>query len=430
MLDLAWIREHPDEVKRGAARKGIEFDVDALLALDEERRGLIRLQEQAKAEQNALGKQVATLQGDSKQVALERLKTLKASVKEHTERLAPLKQEIETLLLAVPNPPADEVPDGPDDSANVELRTWGEKPAFDFEPKDHVELMKDLDWLDIDRAGKLAGSRSYVLKGEAVLLEQAILRMAMDLIIERGFTMLSVPVLVKEWALRGTAYFPGAEEQTYRIANPTADDEDFWLVGTSEVSVTALHGGEILEEADLPLKYAGISPCFRREAGTYGKDTRGVYRVHQFNKVEQVVVDVADDATSRAHHEAILQNAEQMLQQLELPYRVVAVATGDMGRGARSKYDLEAWMPGREAYGETHSATRFRDYQARRLDLRYRDADGKVRHCHTLNNTVIASPRVLVAFVETHQRADGTIHVPEALRPYLGGREVLGVGAD
>ena len=426
MLDLAWIREHPDEVKRGAARKGIEFDVDALLALDEERREVIRLQEQAKAEQNALGKQVATLQGDSKQVALERLKTLKASVKEHTERLTPLKEQIQTLLLACPNPPADEVPDGPDDSANVELRTWGDKPAFDFEPKGHDELMKALDWLDIDRAGKLAGSRSYVLKGDGVLLEQAILRLAMDLIIERGFTMLSVPVIVKEWALRGTAYFPGAEEQTYRIANPTADDEDFWLVGTSEVSVTALHSGEILDEADLPLQYAGISPCFRREAGTYGKDTRGVYRVHQFNKVEQVVVDVADDAKSREHHKAILENAETMLQRLELPYRVVAVSTGDMGRGARCKYDLEAWMPGRDDWGETHSATRFREYQARRLDLRYRDSDGKVRHCHTLNNTVIASPRVLVAFVEMHQQADGTIRVPEALQPYLGGRAVLG----
>ncbi|MDA1194108.1 MAG: serine--tRNA ligase [Planctomycetota bacterium] len=426
MLDLGWIREHPDEVRRGAARKGIAFDVDALLALDEERRQLIHIQEQAKAEQNALGKQVATLAGDSKQVALTRLKQLKEGVKEHTDRLAPIQQQIDVMLLACPNPPADDVPDGPDDSANVELRTEGTKATFDFQPKDHVELMRQHDWLDVDRAGRLAGSRSYVLKGEAVLLEQAVLRLAMDLIVERGYTMLSVPVIVKEWALRGTAYFPGAEEQTYRIANPTSEDEAFWLVGTSEVSVTALHGGEILDHADLPLKYAGISPCFRREAGTYGKDTRGVYRVHQFNKVEQVVVDVADDATSRQHHADILENAEEMLRRLGLAYRVMAVAAGDMGRGARFKYDLEAWMPGRDAYGETHSATRFRDYQARRLDLRYRDAEGKVRHCHTLNNTVIASPRVLVAFVETHQQADGTIAVPAALQPYLNGRTVLG----
>jgi len=426
MLDLAWIRAHPDEVRRGAARKGIQFDVDALLALDEERRQLIRLQEQAKAEQNALGKQVATLAGDSKQVALTRLKQIKGSVKEHTARLQPLQAQIDVLMYACPNPPAEDVPDGADDTANVELRVCGEKAAFDFVPKDHVALMQAQDWLEIDRAGRLGGSRSYVLKGDAVLLEQAVLRLATDHIVERGFTMLSVPVIVKEWALLGTAYFPGAEEQTYRIANPTSDDEDFWLVGTSEVSVTALHGGEILDHKQLPLKYAGISPCFRREAGTYGKDTRGVYRVHQFNKVEQVVIDVSDDETSRKHHAAIVDNAEVMLQKLELCYRVVAVSAGDMGRGARFKYDLEAWMPGRDGWGETHSATRFREYQARRLDLRYRDAEGKVRHCHTLNNTVIASPRVLIALLETHQQADGTIRVPEALRPHLQGREVIG----
>ncbi len=425
MLDLAWIREHPDVVREGAERKGIAFDVDALLRLDEERRQLIRLQEQAKAEQNALGKQVATLAGDSKQQALGRLKQLKGKVQEHTDGLKPLKARIQELMLACPNPPADEVPVGPDESANKELRTVGEKPTFDFEPKDHVALMQGLDILDIERAGKLAGSRSYVLKGDGVWLEQAVLRLAMDMITERGFTLLSVPVVVKEWALRGTAYFPGAEEQTYRIANPTADDEDSWLVGTSEVSVTALHAGEILDHAQLPLKYAGLSPCFRREAGTYGKDTRGVYRVHQFNKVEQVIVDVADQATSREHHQAILDNAEAVMQRLGLSYRVVTCSTGDMGRGARCKYDIEAWMPGRESYGETHSATRFHEYQARRLNLRYRDAEGKVRFCHTLNNTVIASPRVLIALLETHQQADGSVVIPEALRGYMGGRELL-----
>ncbi len=426
MLDLAWIREHPDVVREGAERKQIAFDVDELLRLDEERRGLIRLQEQAKAEQNALGKQVATLQGDSKQQALGRLKQLKAKVAEHSDALKPIQATIDELMLACPNPPADEVPVGADDSANTLRHTWGEKPSFDFEAQEHVELMQALEMLDIERAGKLAGSRSYVLKGDGVLLEQAVLRFGMDLITSRGFTLLQVPVVVKEWALRGTAYFPGAEVQTYRIANPTAEDEDSWLVGTSEVSVTALHAGEILDVAQLPIKYAGISPCFRREAGTYGKDTRGIYRVHQFNKVEQVVIDVADVETSRAHHAAILQNAEDCMQALELPYRVVTCSTGDMGRGARCKYDIEAWMAGRDAYGETHSATRFHEYQARRLNLRYRDADGKVRHCHTLNNTVIAAPRILIALVENHQQADGSIRVPEALRPYLGGREVIG----
>jgi len=425
MLDLAWIREHADLVRLGAERKRIAFDVDELLRLDEQRRGLIQLQEQAKAEQNALGKQVATLAGDSKQQALTRLKQLKAKVGEHSEALKPIQAQIDELMLACPNPPADEVPVGKDDTANVELRTWGEKPTFDFEPQDHVSLMQAHGMLEIERAGKIAGSRSYVLRGDGVLLEQAVLRLAMDLITERGFTLLSVPVVVKEWALRGTAYFPGAEAQTYRIANPTAEDEDSWLVGTSEVSVTALHAGEILDREQLPIKYAGLSTCFRREAGTYGKDTRGVYRVHQFNKVEQVVLDVGDVETSRAHHQAILKNAEDLLQMLELPYRVVVCSTGDMGRGARCKYDIEAWMPGRDAYGETHSATRFHEYQARRLKLRYRDEHGKVRFCHTLNNTVIASPRVLIPLMENHQQADGSVRIPEALRPYMQGRKVL-----
>ncbi len=425
MLDLAWIREHPDAVREGAARKRIAFDVDALLEMDTERRRLIRLQEEAKAEQNALGKQVASLQGDAKKTALERLTQIKANVKGHTEQLGPLQKQIDAQLLAVPNPPDPDAPDGDDDTANVEVRRSGEPPAFDFPVKDHIELMEGLDMVDIERAGKLAGSRSYVFKGDGVLLEQAILRLAMDRITERGYTLLSVPVVVKEWALRGTAYFPGAEEQTYKIANPTADDEDSWLVGTSEVSVTAFHSGEILTHDQLPLKYAGLSPCFRREAGTYGKDTRGVYRVHQFNKVEQVVVDVADDERTLAHHEAIVANAEVVLQDLELPYRLTATATGDIGRAATFKYDIEAWMPARDAWGETHTASRFRDYQARRLNLRYRDEAGKVRFCHTLNNTVIATPRVLVSFMEVHQQADGSVRIPAALQPYMGGREAL-----
>jgi len=425
MLDMAWIRENAEAVKRGAARKRIPFDVDALLALDAERRSLIRTQEDAKAEQNALGRQVSSVSGDARETVLARLKAVKERVQKHSEELKPLQAQIDRLLLEVPNPPDEDAPDGDTDADNVEVRRHGDLPEFGFTPKDHVELMLGRDMIDFERAGRLAGSRSYVLKGEGVLLEQAVIRLGLDLIRSRGYVPLSVPVVVKEWALRGTAYFPGAEEQTYKLANPTVEDEDMWLVGTSEVSVTALHGGEILDHTALPLKYAGLSPCFRREAGTYGKDTRGVYRVHQFNKVEQVIVDVADDARTLEHHAEIVANAEALLQALELPYRVTATATGDIGRAATFKYDLEAWMPSREAYGETHTASRFRDFQARRLNLRYRGEDGKVRHCHTLNNTVVATPRILIPFLEVHQRADGSIHVPEALRPHLGGRDVL-----
>ncbi|MFM8980032.1 MAG: serine--tRNA ligase [Planctomycetia bacterium] len=425
MLDLAWIREHVDEVRRGAERKHLPCPVDELLAVDAERRALVKQAEDARAEQNALGQQVRTLAGAAKEQALERLKFLKARVQEHQERLAPLERQLEALLLQVPNPPDAEVPEGKDDRSNVEVRRSAEPPTLAFAARDHLELMARHDMLDVERAGRLAGSRSYVLKGDAVLLEQAVLRLALDLIVARGYVPLSVPVVVKEWALRGTAYFPGAEEQTYKIANPTAEDDSSWLVGTSEVSVTALHGGEILDRTRLPLRYAGISPCFRREAGTYGKDTRGIYRVHQFQKVEQVVVCAAGEAESRAHHMDIVANAEAVLQALELPYRIVATAAGDIGRAATMKYDIEAWMPSRQGWGETHTASRFRDYQARRLDLRYRDSEGKVRHCWTLNNTVVASPRILIPLLEVHQQADGSIRLPAALRPYMGGREAL-----
>jgi seryl-tRNA synthetase len=425
MLDAAFIRENPDRVREGARRKRIAFDVDRFLALDAERRRLLQARETAKAEQNRLGKQVGTLTGDSKQEALARLKTLKEDGERHATALEPIEKELAALLLQAPNPPADDVPDGATDADNVEIRRHGEPPAFSFLPKDHIDLLTGFDAVDVERAGRIGGSRSYFLKGDGVLLEQAILRLGLDLIVSRGFTPMSVPVLVKESALVGTAYLPGAEEQTYRIQNPTFDDQACYLVGTSEVSVTAYRGAEILPQADLPLRYAGISPCFRREAGTYGKDTRGLYRVHQFNKVEQVVVDVADPERSRAHLEDMVRNAEDVLRALELPYRVVSVCTGDMGRGQVYKYDLEAWMPSRKGYGETHSASMFFEFQARRLDLRYRDGEGKVRHCHTLNNTVVATPRILIPLLEVHQRADGSVAVPKALRPYLGAREEI-----
>lgn len=425
MLDLAFIREHPDLVRRGASRKRIPFDVDRLLHLDVERRRLLASAEAARAEQKRLGKEVASAQGDAKAALLERSKALKAEIAGHDAALGPVDTEIAVLLRHAPNPPADDAPDGATDADNVEVRRVGEPSTFSFTPRDHVDLMLARDWLDVDRAGRLAGSRSYVLKGDAVLLEQAVLRLALDLVVARGFVPMAVPVLVKEAALVGTAYLPGAEEQTYRLANPTFEDQPAYLVGTSEVSVTAYRGGEILSLGELPLRYAGISPCFRREAGTYGKDTRGLYRVHQFNKVEQVVVDVADPERSRAHLEDIVRNAQDVLRALELPHRVTAVCTGDMGRGQVFKYDIEAWMPSRQGWGETHSASMFHEFQARRLELRYRDAEGRVRTCHTLNNTVIATPRVLIALLEHHQRADGSIAIPAALRPYLGGREAF-----
>jgi seryl-tRNA synthetase len=329
---------------------------------------------------------------------------------------------MEALLLKIPNVPSDEVPDGANDQENVELRRVGTPPKFDFEPLDHVELGARQDWLDVEAGARLSGSRNYVLKGDLALLENAVMRFALDHMVAKGFTPLSVPVLVRRDAMTGTGFFPGGEEQTYA----TDDRDDLYLVGTAEVPVTSLHADEILDLATLPRLYVAWTSCFRREAGTYGKDTRGLYRVHQFQKVEQVVIDVADEAKSLEHHHAILGYSEELLQRFELAYRVVNVCGGDLGSPQVQKFDIETWMPGRDGYGETHSASRFHDYQARRLKLRYRDAEQKVRFCHTLNNTVAASTRLLIALMENHQQPDGTVRVPAALQPHVGGRAVLG----
>jgi seryl-tRNA synthetase len=323
-------------------------------------------------------------------------------------------------MLTVPNLAAPEVPEGETEADNVEMRRWGEPRRFDFEFKDHVELGLELGLLDFERAAKIAGSRTYFLRGTGALLEIAILRFALDHIQSKGFVPMLVPHLVRPFAMIGTAYYPGGEEQAYQV-----EKDGLSLIGTSEVPITSYHGMEILDEADLPKLYAGWSQCFRREAGAHGKDTRGLYRIHQFQKIEQVVVCRADEEESKRWHAAILQNSEEILQRLGLPYRVVNVCGGDLGRPQVQKFDLETWMPSREAYCETHSASRFHDFQARRLDLRYRTSEGKVVHAHTLNNTVIASPRILIPLLENYQEADGSVRIPEALQPYMNGLQCI-----
>src|SRR5262245_64342437 len=319
---------------------------------------------------------------------LERQKGLKAEIQGLEEREQALRSELEQQLALVPNLPDGDVPDGKDDTENVEVKRHGSVREFGFAPRPHYEIGEAPGWLDFKRAADLAGSRNYLLFGELALLHDAVLRFAVDLMVAQGFVPVDPPVLVRDAAMFGTGFFPGGEEQTYRC-----EKDGLNLIGTSEVPVTSLHAGEILDEAELPKRYVARSACFRREAGTYGKDTRGLYRVHQFQKVEQVVVDVADRERSLQHHRAIVQNAEACLQAFELPYRIVAVCGGDLGVPQAFKYDIETWMPSRNGYGETHSASRFYDYQARRLQLRYRSSAGKVLFCHTLNNTVIASPR-------------------------------------
>ncbi|MDD4890399.1 MAG: serine--tRNA ligase [Phycisphaerae bacterium] len=418
MLDIRFIRENPDLIKKAATAKRIEVDVDQLLSVDNHWRSATTEVERLKADQNAASKSIAKLAGDEKKAAIARMGEIKNRVKELGENVAELEKQRDALLLLVPQPADPEVPEGPDDTGNVEVKRWGEPRKFDFQPLDHQALGESLGIIDVERGAKLAGSRSYFLVGDGARLEWAVLMFAFNLIRERGFTPMIVPLLVRDEAMVGTGYFPGGEEQAYRVEKDAVN-----LVGTAEVSLTAYHMGETLAEADLPRLTAALSPCFRREAGTYGKDTRGIYRIHQFNKVEQVVVCRNDVEESKRWHLKILENSEAVMQAMNLPYRVVNVCTGDLGRGQAAKFDIETWMPGRNGYGETHSASRFYEFQARRLNLRYRDAQGNVKFCHTLNNTVIASPRVLIPILENYQNADGTVTIPTALRPYMGGQE-------
>jgi seryl-tRNA synthetase len=420
MLDIRFIREHPDLVQEGARKKHIDIDVQHLLEVDEQRRQLIARVESFKALRNKTSKEIPTLQGEARQAAIAHMKRVAEESKELESALREIEATFETLMLRVPNVPAEDVPDGLTDADNVVLRTWGEVPQFDFPLRDHVELGESLDIIDIPRGVKIAGARTYFLKNAGALLEQAVLQFALHTMVRKGFSPLVVPHLVKDDAMVGTAYFPVGMEQAYRIP-----EDEVNLIGTAEVPVTAYHADEILREDELPKYYVGISTCYRREAGTYGKDTRGLFRIHQFQKVEQVVICANDPVVSSQEHEHILQNAEEVLQALGLPYRVVLVCGGDLGVPQIKKYDIETWMPSRNAYGETHSASKFHDFQARRLKLRYRSQDGTMRFAHTLNNTVIASPRILIPLLELYQRADGSVAIPHVLQPYMGGLQEI-----
>ena len=422
MLDIKVIRHDPERVKAAARLKRIDADahIDRVLELDDERRAILEELEGLRAAQRTAGKEIAKLSGEDKAARIQEMNRSKERIKELDEALGPVDDERHQCLLRIPNLASEDVPEGEDESQNVELRRVGEPPTFDFEWKDHLTLGEELDLIDIPRATKLAGSRTYILKNDGALLELGVLRLTLDCLIGKGFQPMIVPTLVRRPAMEGTAYFPGGEEQSY-----ACEKDGLFLIGTSEVPATSYHADEILDESELPKLYAGWSTCYRREAGAAGRDTKGLYRIHQFNKVEQVVVCRNDEEESKRHHEFILRNAEEIVQSLELPYRVVNVCGGDLGAGQIQKYDIETWMPSRESYGETHSASRFHDYQTRRLNLRYRDADGKVRLCHSLNNTAIASPRILISILEIYQQADGRVRIPEVLRPYMGGREFI-----
>ena len=416
MLDIKFIRENKDIVAAGAKKKHIKIDIDALIALDDKRRALQLEIDQKRAEQNVASDKIASTSSDiEKKAVIVQMQALKENLKVQEESLQEILKEWRILMVQVPNVPDISVPDGESDADNQEVRTWGDTPKFDFAPKTHSELLLAHDMADYERGAKVAGFRGYFLKHDGARLVWALERLVEDRFMNReGFTPMIVPSMMRREPFVGTGYLPQEEENLYKT-----QDGDY-LAGTAEVATMGYYSDEILDKKDLPVKFFAFSPCFRREAGSHGKDTKGIFRIHEFVKYEQVVLCEASHEQSVAIHEEITSNAEALLQELKLPYRVVVNCGGDLGLGQVKKYDIEAWMPSEGKYRETHSSSYFHDFQTRRLNIRYRDEDGTLRYVHSLNNTALAMPRILCQIVENYQRADGTIEIPEVLRAYMG----------
>lgn len=420
MLDIRFVRQNPDAVRKAIADKFLSIDLDAILAADGELGEIRGKSEALQAERNANAKKVPKASSEERPALIARGKEIAAELGGLEEELNAKTVALHASMQRLPNIPHPSAPVGPSDEDNVELRQVGEKPNFSFEALDHVDLLALQGWADFERVAKVSGSRSYLLKGEAARLEQALLSYALDFLADRGLEVLSTSAIVRPETLMATGHFPGGEDQVYRL-----EGEEKMLAGTCEVPINSLYAGEIIEAEALPLAFAGISAAFRSEAGSAGRDVRGLMRVHEFRKVEQYVICRPEDGM--AWFERILGNAEELLQRLQLPYRVVQNSTGDMGLGKHLMCDIETWVPSEGKYRETHSCSYLTDWQARRTGLRFRPAKGeKPVFAHTLNNTGLASPRILVPFLENHQQADGTIFIPEALRPYLGGKASIG----
>jgi len=420
MLDIQFIRQNADLVRAAITNKRLELDLDELLAADRERREATTTLELKRARKNELSAQIPKASKDDRPKLVDEAKQIRTEIEQLEPALADVQRRFNELMLRVPSLPRPEVPIGKGEEDNVEIRKVGAPRKFDFQPKDHVELMTALGFVEWDGPRKFAGGRSYALVGDGALLELAVLRLAVDTVIERGMKLVLPPVMVKERAMTGTGFFPGGRNEAYAI---TADE--LFLIGTSEVPLVSMHCDDTLEAEALPIKYAGISPCFRREAGAAGKDTRGLYRVHQFTKVEQVIFCAPDETVAEKHHYELLGNAEAILAKLEIPYRVAIACTGEIGLGQTRKHEVESWMPGRSAYSETHSCSTMGDFQARRSNIRVRLADGSLGFPYTLNNTAIASPRILIPLLENHQNADGSVTLPKALVPYMLGKTRL-----
>jgi seryl-tRNA synthetase len=416
VLNLSFIRDNPDIVRRAAAAKNVVLDVDRLLASDAEVRGAKTRVDELRAKRNEISSRFKDASADEKKALGAESKLVASEISSTEELLKARQAELDGMLLRVPNIPWDGAPVGPDESANVVVRTEGAVRPFDFSPRDHVDLIEMNDWADLARITQVAGSRTYCLKGRLAMLEQVLMLWAMQRLTAAGFTIMTVPALARPQAFVGTGHFPGHEDEAYHIPA-----DDLYLAGTGEIALTSLHSGEILDADKLPILYAGYSPCFRREAGSAGRDVRGLLRVHQFYKLEQYVLCRDDPAESAHWHQQLLGHAEAMLQELEIPYQVIETSTGDMGAGKFRMNDIESWVPSLGKYRETHSCSTLHDWQARRADLRWRDEERKVRFVHTLNNTALASPRILVPLIENHQTSDGRVRLPGALQPLMGG---------
>lgn len=425
MLDIKFIRENAELIALGAVKKHIPFDVQRLLEVDDKRKKLSQEVEEKRARQNKVSEEVAKAgqsgNTDEKDRLIKEMQPLKEEMQKLEEELKEVMVEWQKLMVSVPNIPDVSVPEGDDDAANVEAKVWGEIPKFDFTPKDHIELMENLDLADFETGAKVAGFRGYFLKNEGAELSFALWQLSVDLFRKNHpeYSMMLVPSLVKRETLLGSGYLPQGEDDLYHT-----QDNDY-LAGTAEVATMSYFSDKVYEKKDLPMKKFAFSPAFRREAGSYSKDTKGLYRVHEFMKFEQVIICEASHEESVKYHEELLANAEQILQALELPYHVVVNCGGDLGLGQVKKYDIETWMPSKNKYGETHSCSYFHDFQTRRLNIKYRDTDGKLKFAHSLNNTALATPRILIQLLENNQQSDGSILIPNALRPYMGGKEKI-----
>jgi len=415
MLDIKFIRENKDIVALGAKKKHIDIDIDKLLAVDDKRRELQLTIDNKRSEQNVASDAIARAKSDAeKQEVIARMSEVKQTLKLAEESMQEVMKEWRAMMVMVPNVPDMSVPEGDSDPDNQEIRVWGELPKFSFEPKTHSELLLAHDMADYERGAKVAGFRGYFLKGDGARLVWALQRFVEERFSKKDFTPMIVPSMVRREPFVGTGYLPQSEEDLYK----TQDGE--YLAGTAEVASMGYYMDEILDKKALPIKFFAFSPCFRREAGSHGKDTKGIFRIHEFVKYEQVVLCEASHEESVKMHEELTANSEMLLQELKLPYRVVVNCGGDLGLGQVKKYDIEAWMPSEQKYRETHSSSYFHDFQTRRLNIRYRDEGGTVRYVHSLNNTALAMPRILCQIVENNQRADGSITIPDVLRGYMG----------